>query len=82
MHSEDAGVALIMIGYGIPVTGCPQGLVSSSHSSPLRVLQISSGSFTYSSTGTSGSRTLTGTLTTAALPMERCWSATFSAPEL
>ena len=65
MHIDDGGVALIMYGFGIPVTGCPQGLISFiPFESPTPLLPVTSGSFTYSSSGSSGSRALTGTLTT------------------
>lgn len=66
MHVEDAGVALIMIGYSVPGAGCPQGRVSFiPFESPTPPLAINSGAFTYSSSGTSGSRTVTGTVTAA-----------------
>jgi hypothetical protein len=66
MHIDDAGVALIMYGYSIPITGCPQGFVAFiPFESPTPLLPINSGAFSFSSSGTSGNRTLTGTLTAA-----------------
>ncbi len=66
MHIEDAGVALIMIGSSVPGAGCPQGIVSFiPFESPTPPLAINAGSFTYTSSGTSGTRSLTGTMTAA-----------------
>ena len=66
MHVDDAGVALIMIGFSVPGAGCPQGLVSFiSFEAPRTPLTVTNGAFTYSSTGSSGSLGLNGSLATA-----------------
>ena len=66
MHIDEAGVALIMYGYSVPGAGCPQGFVAFiPFESPTPPLPINAAAFTYSSSGTSGSRSLGGSLTAA-----------------
>lgn len=63
MIIEDAGVALIMIGYGFNVTGCSTGIVSfHPFESPTPPLAVANASFTTTVSGTLGSRTVTGSL--------------------
>lgn len=64
MFVEDAGIALIMIGYGFNMTGCSTGIIGfSPFELPTLPLSIANGSFTTTTSG--GSRTIGGTLTAA-----------------
>lgn len=64
MFVEDAGIALIMIGYGFNMTGCSTSIIGfSPFELPTLPLSIANGSFT--TTTSSGNRTIAGTLTAA-----------------
>src|SRR5688572_11615885 len=65
MLIEDAGVALIMIGYGFNMTGCSTGIVSFlPFESPTPPLAVTNAAFSTTVSGTLGSRTVTGSLAT------------------
>ena len=68
MHIDDAGIALIMVGWSMSGigTGCPTGIVSLfPFEAPATPLAITAGSFTYTSTLSTGNRIMAGTVTAA-----------------
>lgn len=64
MHVDDTGVALIMIGFSVPGSGCPQGTSVLPFEPPSTPLVITSGAFTLSTSGSAGTRIISGSFGT------------------